>query len=313
MKKARLKLTPGQIKRIDHFLFHEAPTKYDYQQYFDSRQHWPKGGMGWACLAQGGTGILRLLLWYHHHYKPGSNEWRPKIIIKALLTHLYPPANIMNEHEYRTGLKRYANSDLSELANTLFNRSGFKPKPETLAFGVAFHTLILEPEKRQSILLAAGIGQQQMISLYVMEERLKNCTDIYTMLADAKKEQVVQWVDGPTGLLCKAKIDAIIQPKANHYVDLKTTSCTSHSAFVQSCYDYDYDRQAAFYLSSDPKASFFEFIGIQKVAPYNVYRVSFHKSHEFILYGMKKANYLLSKAKELNFVPSSWSRQEVEI
>ncbi|GAB4042640.1 hypothetical protein [Spirosoma litoris] len=90
MKRQRLKLTSEQKERIDYFIFNEAPTKYDMQQYFDSRQQWPKGSSGWGCLGQGGTGILRLLLWYHHHYKPGSKEWRPSIIIKALLKHLYP-------------------------------------------------------------------------------------------------------------------------------------------------------------------------------------------------------------------------------
>lgn len=57
---------------------------YTSEQREQSYVQWIKGGSGWDC-GQGGTGVMRMLMWYHHTYKPGSNEWRPKIIIKALI------------------------------------------------------------------------------------------------------------------------------------------------------------------------------------------------------------------------------------
>lgn len=47
-----------------------------------------KGGRGWNCLQQGMTGILRVVVWYQNIFKANSKEWRPSIIIKAVLEHL---------------------------------------------------------------------------------------------------------------------------------------------------------------------------------------------------------------------------------
>ena len=74
--------------------------------------------------------------------------------------------------------------------------------------------------------------------------------------------------------------------------------------------------QAAFYLSSDDCATFFEFVGIQKVAPYKLFRLKFHKDDEFLSYGRKKMNFLLQKAKEEadkpnRWRPSAWNREEI--
>ncbi|UHG93220.1 PD-(D/E)XK nuclease-like domain-containing protein [Spirosoma oryzicola] len=221
----------------------------------------------------------------------------------------------MNDYQYRT-LPRYANSDLSELKRLNLGEK-FMATQKSLDFGTAFHTLILEPAKRQSILTATGIEMSDLISLYVMEERINAFSDLRVMFADAEKETVRQWVCPITGLPLKAKLDAVIMPRRRHLVDLKTTSCKSLADFLESCYSFDYDRQAAFYLSSDPNAAFFEFVGVQKVPPYNVYRLAFHKSDEFIKYGQKKMEFWLQRAyeeslKEDGWRPSSWSRKEVE-
>lgn len=49
-----------------------------------SYHKWSHGGRGWSHTGQGGTGIMLMLMWYHHVHKKGSNEWRPKIILTAL-------------------------------------------------------------------------------------------------------------------------------------------------------------------------------------------------------------------------------------
>lgn len=51
----------------------------------ESYQSWARGGRAWNVMGQGGTGQLAALCWYHHIHKPGSREWRPSIIIRALL------------------------------------------------------------------------------------------------------------------------------------------------------------------------------------------------------------------------------------
>jgi hypothetical protein len=88
-------------------------------------------------------------------------------------------------------------------------------------------------------------------------------------------------------------------------VDLKTTSQTSYERFVKSCLDYDYDRQAAFYLDS-VGAKRFIFIGIAKKSPHGLY--FFEADRDFIAGGRKKYQALLRKWREYDF-PSSWQLQ----
>lgn len=55
------------------------------KQWWDSYQQWAKGGHAWNPMEQGGTGVMAALCWYHHAHRPGSREWRPSIVIAALL------------------------------------------------------------------------------------------------------------------------------------------------------------------------------------------------------------------------------------
>ncbi|MHA1285840.1 MAG: hypothetical protein ACTSPB_00425 [Candidatus Thorarchaeota archaeon] len=71
-----------EVQKLDRFLSKFTFTK---KQYWYSYPQWGKGGKGWIGLGQGGTGIMKILCWYHHIYKIGSKEWRPKIIIKAVV------------------------------------------------------------------------------------------------------------------------------------------------------------------------------------------------------------------------------------
>ena len=53
-------------------------------QWMESYQSWRHGGNAWNKYEMGGTDIVTCLCWYQHHYKPGSHEWRPAIIMKAV-------------------------------------------------------------------------------------------------------------------------------------------------------------------------------------------------------------------------------------
>lgn len=93
----RLTLTREQVASIHRFLWTRviyhgpAPLNgYGYQgitaaQRTESYHSWARGGHAWKVIEQGGTGILAALCWYQHVHKPGSREWRPSVIITALL------------------------------------------------------------------------------------------------------------------------------------------------------------------------------------------------------------------------------------
>jgi hypothetical protein len=95
----RLQLTTEEQARVREFVtslrteeyregygwIYRAVHPMTAQQIDDSYQSWAKGGRGWRAIHEGGTGILAALCWYQHVHKPGSREWRPTIIIRALL------------------------------------------------------------------------------------------------------------------------------------------------------------------------------------------------------------------------------------
>ena len=60
------------------------------EQYWQSYSSWARGGNGWQRRLSffGGTNIMQVLMWYQHIHRPGSKEWRPGIIIQALLAQI---------------------------------------------------------------------------------------------------------------------------------------------------------------------------------------------------------------------------------
>jgi len=83
-----MKLTKEQVEKIDGYVtsLRLAQFQYTAEQRDWSYQQWNKGGSGWDCLQQGGTGIMLILLRQHHSIMPFHNkEWRPSIIIESIL------------------------------------------------------------------------------------------------------------------------------------------------------------------------------------------------------------------------------------
>lgn len=75
-------LSEAQKQSIHTYLDQYTFTRPDYES---SYQFWVKGGRGWnRTFATGGTYTMKALMWYHHKYRPGSEEWRPTIIMSAL-------------------------------------------------------------------------------------------------------------------------------------------------------------------------------------------------------------------------------------
>ncbi|MBU1821575.1 MAG: PD-(D/E)XK nuclease-like domain-containing protein, partial [Bacteroidetes bacterium] len=99
-------------------------------------------------------------------------------------------------------------------------------------------------------------------------------------------------------------------------VDIKSTSCRTLEEFTKSCLKYDYDRQAAFYLDSlgmkGAAERRFAFVAIQKVKPFHVWKIEYLGDSDFIEYGRRKYQALLSQWRHreslgLSFVPSTWN------
>ena len=81
-----MQITKSELEIIEKAVKHMGENYvYTAEQRDTSYQQWNKGANKWGIAQQGGTGIMKMLQWYHHRYKPGSKEWRPTIIIKAVI------------------------------------------------------------------------------------------------------------------------------------------------------------------------------------------------------------------------------------
>ncbi len=78
----KINITSEDVEKVRDFL---RPMEFTKEEYSHSYRYWKYGGSTWNYYRQGGTYIMKTLMWYHHRNKPGSKEWRPTIIIKAIL------------------------------------------------------------------------------------------------------------------------------------------------------------------------------------------------------------------------------------
>jgi hypothetical protein len=95
-------------------------------------------------------------------------------------------------------------------------------------------------------------------------------------LACMEAEVSIQWRDGDTGLLCKARLDGLIRrPKGILVVDLKSCQCAAPAPFGRVAYRYGYHFQLAMYADgakavcgkpAEPPL----IIAIEKAPPYAV-------------------------------------------
>ncbi len=103
------------------------------------------------------------------------------------------------------------------------------------------------------------------------------------------------FTDTDTGLDCKSKLDVLYR----RHTILDFTSTRSLPEFVAKCYEYDYDRQAAFYLDAAGGKRFI-FVGIQKVKPHALFHFEATAADGFVGYGRRKYKALLRKWKEVH-------------
>ncbi|WP_460906469.1 PD-(D/E)XK nuclease-like domain-containing protein [Spirosoma areae] len=229
---------------------------------------------------------------------------------------------------YRS-LSRVSNSDLTRLKEEHLGywsvpSARFIPE-KTKVFGRAFHQHLLEPETVGTVLAqllpdmvdplgrpdanALAPAQTQQLQTLMRTIRQDRFCRRYLRLSD--RERIVLFTDPVTGVACKSRLDMVYtSPKRRNalIIDLKTTSARTQAQFLESCYTYDYDRQAAFYLDSLRQADSHEwittqqfrfvFVGIMKQRPHRLFAVDATSIPGFIDYGRKKYRFWLRKWRE---------------
>ncbi len=232
--------------------------------------------------------------------------------------------------DYRT-LPHVSNSDLTQLKEEWLSSQSVNYRSSTYngatertrTFGRAFHQHLLEPESVGTVLQQflpdltnghpANVDAAQLDGLM---EAVRQDPFCRRYLRRADRERVVLFTDPLTQLPCKARLDLVYtSPKRQQALifDFKPTSARTQAQFLQSCYDYDYDRQAAFYLDSlrhadngewaDTKQMRFVLIGVMKEAPHRLFAVDATSLPGFVDYGRKKYRFWLRKYQETNGLP----------
>lgn len=171
------------------------------------------------------------------------------------------------------------------------------PVEETpeMAFGTAFHTLLLEPERFDSeyFLLPDNIRRGTKVweiaekesagramlkpddadRLSAMRDAVLNHRAASALLSDGRPEVSCFWTDADTGLQCKGRFDWL--SPLGCIVDIKTTTDASPEAFQRRVANSLYHLQAAMYqegyaANHGGQAIDFVFIAVEKTPPYGV-------------------------------------------
>ncbi len=227
----------------------------------------------------------------------------------------YAPRSLV---DYRA-IPRISNSDLTQLKEEQLGRRA-RSSSRVKVFGKAFHQHLLEPETIGTIIdqLLPDLTPNEstrLSSLLPVVRQDPFCRRYLTPTPyrQVERERIVLFDDPLTGLACKARLDVVYtSPKRQNVLvlDFKTTSARTQAQFLQSCYDYDYDRHAAFYLDSLRQASTgewaatrqfrFVFVGVTKQSPHRLFVVDATSIPDFVDYGRKKYRFWLRKWQESN-------------
>lgn len=204
----------------------------------------------------------------------------------------------INDENYYDDKRYVTNSMLSKLYQSpdklAAYLSGQKDFNEAFAIGDAVHKGILEPHKLKMAVwdnsmlpspdqtLRANVNKEwlnkfkekntdsiiltskEYNDVMGMIDSINRREEVMSEIRGAKYETIaLKWING---VPCKAKADII---QGSTIIDIKTTNNVELNDFKNSCIDYGYFRQAAFYLNMF-NASKFKFIVVEKSAPYRV-------------------------------------------
>lgn len=151
-----------------------------------------------------------------------------------------------------------------------------KPATEAMDVGQLFHTCVLEPEHmdRRFAVLPEGETYRKKENKTWRDEQIKagktvvrrsDHQDVLAMVESVRShpaasamlqkvegisyEKAIYYVDPTTGLLCKIKVDVLINsPKLKLLADVKKCADASPAGFRKACGNFYYDMQAGMYL-----------------------------------------------------------------
>ncbi|GGG35751.1 PD-(D/E)XK nuclease-like domain-containing protein [Hymenobacter glacieicola] len=185
-----------------------------------------------------------------------------------------------------------SNTDLSNLKAQALGQLR-TPNPAALAYGTAFHAATLEPATYARTPDKCPWEQLEQLARQVRRNRY--CRDL---LYRGTPELTHTAIHTATGVQVKVRPDLLVRSPAGRrltLIDFKTTSCRDLSHFLATIEQYDYDRQAAFYLDV-LQADRFLIIGVQKKAPHNIWLVELSADAATMEQGRKKYRRLLQAA-----------------
>lgn len=215
---------------------------------------------------------------------------------------------MFSDHRHHAGLTQEAHRALPFVSNTDLTNAKNRalgitrqPNPQALAFGSHFHTAVLEPAEYQRT--PQRIPWENLEQLAAAVRRQRYCRDL---LYRGQTEQTHTATHEATGLVVKVRPDLLItSPKTGRrvLVDFKTTSSPDYAHFCATIEKYDYDRQAALY-SDLLGAARFVIIGVQKKAPFEVWRFEVMLAPGLIEQGRKKYERLLKLCAQQQLRPA---------
>lgn len=256
----------------------------------------------------------------------GATRYRSDYkIARVLFSDLIPFSMLTTADELYRSLPRVSNSDLTRLKEEHLgygdtNTTGRSDTERAKVFGRAFHQHLLEPESIGTVmqqllpdLLPAPTSPDpiQASQLATLTDAIRKDPFCRRYLRQSERERVVLSTDPTTGVACKARIDMLYtSPKRRNalIIDIKPTSARTRAQFLESCYTYDYDRQAAFYLDSlrfaesgewaDTQQIRFVFVGMMKEQPHRLFAIEATSIPGFVEYGRKKYRFWLRKWRD---------------
>jgi hypothetical protein len=227
----------------------------------------------------------------------------------------YAPRTLV---DYRA-IARVSNSDLTRFKES---QQGYGPMDSARAgvFGRPFHRHLPGPMRLGAVidqLLPDWTANEstRLSSLLPVLRQDAFCRRYLTPTAyrHIERERVVLFDEPTTGLACKARLDVVYtSPKRQNalVLDFKTTAARTQAQFLQSCYDLDYDRQAAFYVDAlrhadtsywaDTRQFRLVLVGVSQQTPHRLFVVEATALPEFMEYGRKKYRFWLRKWRDAN-------------
>ncbi len=168
-----------------------------------------------------------------------------------------------------------------------------QPDNDNLVLGRADHTATLEPDRfpleftvwdgatrrgkvwdafKEANAAKSILTKTQYADILKMRDAVRGDAVAGPIVSGTGAAEVsIVWVDEPTGILCKGRLDWIA---GGVIYDLKTARDISPRRFANACVDYGYDISAAFYTdgwrAATGEEATMELICVEKSAPWDV-------------------------------------------